>query len=176
MEERIDPRSIDAMKTFGTSLEDADDKFKALERRMTKFNQDMDTIRARTTDFGQSMKDIGQADSFKDATKSVNEFHDSLKNVQRIQQETNPAQMNQVAPKMVEPRAVPTEALGTPMERAPTESVNKVEINTIRIDVSGVTDKTDKDKLARDISNRVTKELKSKMGGPLSSGGYNRGV
>ena len=55
------------------------------------------------------------------------------------------------------------------------QPAQRVEIGTIRIDVSGVTDKTDKDKLARDISQRVARDLKSKMGGPLSSGGYNRG-
>lgn len=51
-----------------------------------------------------------------------------------------------------------------------------VEIGTIRIDVSGVTDKTDKQKLAEDIGKRVARELKAKMGGPFSNSGYNRGV
>lgn len=60
----------------------------------------------------------------------------------------------------------------TPVAEQPAQ---RVEIGTIRIDVSGVTDKTDKDKLARDISQRVARDLKSKMGGPLSSSGYNRG-
>lgn len=52
----------------------------------------------------------------------------------------------------------------------------RVEIGTIRIDVSGVTDKTDKQKLAEDISKRVARELKAKMGGSFSNSGYNRGV
>ena len=55
-------------------------------------------------------------------------------------------------------------------------TTNRVDIGTIRIDVSGVTDKTDKQKLAEDISARVSKSLQSKMGGPLSTGGYNRGM
>ena len=68
-----------------------------------------------------------------------------------------------------------------PMRAKPTTpttegATNKVDIGTIRIDVSGVTDKTDKQKLAEDISARVTKSLQSKMGGPLSTGGYNRGM
>ena len=60
----------------------------------------------------------------------------------------------------------------TPVAEQPAQ---RVEIGTIRIDVSGVTDKTDKDKLARDISQRVARDLKSKIGGPLSNSGYNKG-
>ena len=44
----------------------------------------------------------------------------------------------------------------------------------LRIDVSGVTDKTDKKALAKEISNMVTKELRSKMGGSLTQSGFNR--
>ena len=175
MDERIDPRSMEAMKTFGSSLEDADDKFKSLERRMTKFNRDMDTVRARTTDFSQSWKDMSKVDAFKDATKSIDEFQNSLEGVKRVQQEAGPPQMGQLQPRPVEPRATPAQPMGGPMQRTEAESVNRVDIGTIRIDVSGVTDKTDKEKLAKDISNRVAKELRSKMGGPMSSGGYNRG-
>lgn len=153
MEEKIDPRSVDAMKSFAASLEEADNKFKSLERRMSKFNTDMDTIRARTSDFGQSMKEMTRVESF----------------------ETSP-QMNATQASSTTATPAPVAPAGNTMARSPTDSVSKVEIGTIRIDVSGVTDKTDKEKLARDISNRVAKELKSKMGGPMSSGGYNRGV
>ena len=44
----------------------------------------------------------------------------------------------------------------------------------LRIDVSGITDKTDKQKLAKEISTMVTKELRSKMGGSLTQSGFNR--
>jgi len=44
----------------------------------------------------------------------------------------------------------------------------------LKIDVSGVTDKTDKQKLAKEISTMVTKELRSKMGGSLTQSGFNR--
>ena len=50
---------------------------------------------------------------------------------------------------------------------------NNVTVN-LRIDVSGVTDKTDKQKLAKEISTMVTKELRSKMGGSLTQSGFNR--
>jgi hypothetical protein len=44
----------------------------------------------------------------------------------------------------------------------------------LKIDVSGVTDKTDKRTLAKEISAMVTKELKSKIGGSLTQSGFNR--
>ena len=44
----------------------------------------------------------------------------------------------------------------------------------LKIDVSGVTDKTDKKALAKEISAMVTKELKSKIGGSLTQSGFNR--
>ena len=47
-------------------------------------------------------------------------------------------------------------------------------IINLRIDVSGVTDRTDKRALAKEISAMVTKELRTKIGGPLSQSGFNR--
>jgi len=52
-------------------------------------------------------------------------------------------------------------------------SQSNVTVN-LRIDVSGVTDKSDKQKLAKEISTMVTKELRSKMGGSLTQSGFNR--
>lgn len=52
-------------------------------------------------------------------------------------------------------------------------SQSNITIN-LRIDVSGVTDKSDKQKLAKEISTMVTKELRSKMGGSLTQSGFNR--
>ena len=50
---------------------------------------------------------------------------------------------------------------------------NNITVN-LKIDVSGVTDKTDKQKLAKEIGTMVTKELRSKMGGSLVRSGFNR--
>tara|TARA_R100001510_G_scaffold57511_1_gene65887 strand:+ start:5620 stop:6039 length:420 start_codon:yes stop_codon:yes gene_type:complete len=50
---------------------------------------------------------------------------------------------------------------------------NNITVN-LKIDVSGVTDKTDKQKLAKEIGTMVTKELRSKMGGSLVQSGFNR--
>ena len=44
----------------------------------------------------------------------------------------------------------------------------------LRIDVSGVTDRTDKRALAKEISAMVTKELRTKIGGPLVNSGFSR--
>ena len=64
-------------------------------------------------------------------------------------------------------------------ERKPTggavaqESQSNVTIN-LNIDVSGVTDRSDKRALAKEISAMVQKELRSKMGGPLNQSGFSR--
>lgn len=50
---------------------------------------------------------------------------------------------------------------------------NNVTVN-LRIDVSGVTDKTDKKALAKEISTMVTKELRTKLGGSMTQSGFNR--
>ena len=71
-----------------------------------------------------------------------------------------------------------------PMQQATAEGVaptpaggasqqNNVTVN-LKIDVSGVTDKTDKKALAKEISAMVTKELKSKIGGSLTQSGFSR--
>jgi len=53
------------------------------------------------------------------------------------------------------------------------ESQGNVTVN-LRIDVSGVTDRSDKKALAKEISAMVQKELRSKMGGPLNQSGFSR--
>jgi len=62
--------------------------------------------------------------------------------------------------------AIPTATGGASQE-------TNVTVN-LKIDVSGVTDKTDKRALAKEISAMVTKELKSKIGGSLTQSGFNR--
>lgn len=53
-------------------------------------------------------------------------------------------------------------------------SQNSITVN-LNIDVSGVTDRTDKKALAKEIGEMVSKELKSRMGGSLTQGGFYRG-
>ena len=56
---------------------------------------------------------------------------------------------------------------------SPQESPGDVTVN-LRIDVSGVTDRSDKRALAKEISAMVQKELRSKIGGPLNQSGFSR--
>ncbi len=56
---------------------------------------------------------------------------------------------------------------------AAASSTTNVTVN-LKIDVSGVTDKTDKKALAKEIGAMVTKELRAKMGGSLTQSGFNR--
>jgi ABC-type transporter Mla subunit MlaD len=84
-----------------------------------------------------------------DLTKSLKD----MSNTQPMQQATGDT-------------AIPTAAGGASQE-------TNVIVN-LKIDVSGVTDKTDKRALAKEISAMVTKELKSKIGGSLTQSGFNR--
>ena len=61
----------------------------------------------------------------------------------------------------------------TPTPAGGASQQNNVTVN-LKIDVSGVTDKTDKKALAKEISAMVTKELKSKIGGSLTQSGFSR--
>jgi len=56
---------------------------------------------------------------------------------------------------------------------AAASSTTNVTVN-LKIDVSGVTDKTDKRALAREIGAMVSKELRTKMGGSMTQSGFNR--
>ena len=53
------------------------------------------------------------------------------------------------------------------------ETPGDITVN-LRIDVSGVTDRSDKRALAKEISAMVQRELRSKMGGPLNQSGFSR--
>ena len=70
---------------------------------------------------------------------------------------------------------------GAPLSRA-TEPAGFTNANqepanvtvNLRIDVSGVTDRSDKRALAKQISEMVTKEVRSKLGGSFTQSGFNR--
>jgi hypothetical protein len=155
----IDPKTVEAMKIFRMETDKVNDKFKKLEQHMSKFSRDINMANVRTVDFAKSWKAMSKIDAFADANKSLSQMNQGMK------------EFHAVRKKGGEARPAPA-----PTETAQPEQGSKVEIGTLRIDVSGVTDKTDKEKLARDISQRVTRTLKTQTGGPVSSGGYNRGL
>lgn len=156
VDEQLDPKTVEAMKTFRMEADSANEIFRKLERHMGNFTRKMNMANVRTMDFADSWKAVGKVDALASANKSLDAFQKKVAEVQKI--DVNTAD---------KAKAV------TPTTEATT---NRVDIGTIRIDVSGVTDKTDKQKLAEDISARVSRSLQSKMGGPLSTGGYNRGM
>lgn len=159
VEDKIDPKSLEAMKIFTMETDKANDKFKKLEQHMSKFTRDMNMANVRTLDFARNWKAMSKIDAFANANKSLNQMNQSMKDFTAVRKGADTQQASPRATETVLP-----------------EQSSKVEIGTLRIDVSGVTDKTDKEKLARDISQRVTRALKTQTGGPVSSGGYNRGL
>ena len=159
VEDKIDPRSVEAMKIFRMETDKVNDKFKKLEQHMSKFTRDMNMANVRTMDFARNWKAMSKIDAFANANKSLNQMNQSMKDFTAVKKGANTQPAAPVA-----------------REPAPIEQASKVDIGTLRIDVSGVTDKTDKEKLARDISQRVTRALKTQTGGPVSSGGFNRGL
>ena len=108
-----------------------------------------------------SMKDLqGQMDKFTNSmamTKThATDLKDSFKQVSNNQ---------------------PTQQTNTTNTRRPATTAaeqSNVTIN-LKIDVGGVTDRSDKKALAKEIGEMVSKELKSRMGGSLTQSGFYRG-
>ena len=146
----IDPKTVEAMRTFRVEAENANEVFRKLERHMNKFTRKMNMANVHTMDFQKNLRDIQRM-------KLDVPDHKTSKQGEKRKTKAPPERDEKPKSKQEAP-------------------VTRVEIGTIRIDVSGVTDKTDKQKLAEDISTKVARELKSKMGGQLSNGGYYRGM
>mgnify|MGYP003657818021 CR=1 FL=1 len=126
----------------------------------------MDKFKKYSKEAGENMKALQQQmDKFSKSMEmtKVNstDLTASLKNMEKSQ----PFQ------KMMGEPASQTQMAGGAGAGAGPQS--NVTVN-LKIDVSGVTDKTDKQKLAKEISTMVTKELRSKMGGSLTQSGFNR--
>ena len=153
----IDPRSVDAMENFKKYSEEAQKNMRALQQQMDKFTNSMSMTKAHSTDLRESLRQMGGIEPFK-------QMEESIKGVQEGLEKTMSARQAPMA---------------APAERRPIgatggdEDHNNITVN-LRIDVSGVTDRTDKRSLAKEISAMVQKELRSKIGGPLSSSGFSR--
>ena len=147
----IDPRTVEAMKVFRMETENANEVFRKLERHMNSFTNRLNIANVRTVDFARGWKD--------------------MRDMQLELPDVNTGRAADIPERPTTKEATPGNT------RARQElPVNRVDIGTIRIDVSGVTDKTDKQKLADEISQKVAKSLQSSMGGPLTNSGYNRGM
>ena len=153
----IDPRSVDAMDKFKQYSQEASQNMKNLQQQMDKFTNSMAMTKTHTTDLRESLRQMGAAKPFQQMEESIKEVQSGLEKSMKSPQMTQRS--------MSERRPIG----GT---QAPEEQSN-VTVN-LRIDVRGVTDKSDKRQLAKEISTMVMKEMRSKMGGPLNTSGFNR--
>tara|TARA_R100001509_G_scaffold164566_1_gene142668 strand:+ start:370 stop:849 length:480 start_codon:yes stop_codon:yes gene_type:complete len=152
----IDPRSVEAMEKFKNYSKEAQQNMQSLQQQMDKFTNSMSMTKGHTQDLTEALRNIGNTQPFQQMEESIKEVQSGLEQtMNRTQSPVN--NINR------EPINTATQATS-----APDITVN------LRIDVSGVTDKTDKKTLAKEISNMVTKELRSKMGGSLTQSGFNR--
>lgn len=153
---QIDPRSVEAMENFKNYSKEAQQNMQSLQQQMDKFTNSMAMTKGHTQDLTEALRNIGNTQPFQQMEESIKEVQSGLEQtMNRTQSPVN--NMNR------EPANATTQATSSP----------DVTVN-LRIDVSGVTDKTDKKALAKEISNMVTKELRSKMGGSLTQSGFNR--
>ena len=152
----IDPRSVEAMEKFKEYSKSAKDSMQALQQQMDKFTNSMSMTKSNTKDLTESLRNLSNLEPF-------HQIEDSIKEVQTGLEQT--MNLTQAPATGVNREPIATAGQAT---SAPDITVN------LRIDVSGVTDKSDKKALAKEISNMVTKELRSKMGGSLTQSGFNR--
>lgn len=153
----IDPKNVEAMENFKRYAEESQQSMKALQQTMDKFTASMAMTKTHTTDLRESLRNISNIQPFQQMEESIKEVQTGLEKTLNNRQTTGTAAGGLE-------RKIPT---ANEQEQA------NVTVN-LRIDVSGVTDKTDKRKLANEISAMVTKELKTKIGGPLTNSGFNR--
>tara|TARA_R110002051_G_scaffold315830_3_gene394695 strand:- start:194 stop:676 length:483 start_codon:yes stop_codon:yes gene_type:complete len=153
----IDPRSVEAMEKFKQYSQEAGQNMKNLQQQMDKFTNSMAMTKTHTTDLRESLRQMGASQPFQQMEESIKEVQSGLEKSMKSPQMTQRS--------MSERR--PIGGAQTPEEQG------NVTVN-LRIDVSGVTDKSDKRQLAKEISTMVMKEMRSKMGGPLNTSGFNR--
>ena len=153
----IDPRSVDAMEKFKQYSQEASQNMKNLQQQMDKFTNSMAMTKTHTTDLRESLRQMGATQPFQQMEESIKEVQSGLEKSMK-------------SPQMTQRSMSERRPIGG--AQTPEEQVN-VTVN-LRIDVSGVTDKSDKRQLAKEISTMVMKEMRSKMGGPLNTSGFNR--
>ena len=153
MDENIDPRSVDAMRTFAEYSEDSSKNINRLRDEVSGFNRVLNASHTRTRDLREALRQM----------QSI----EPMRNVQNVLED---AQQTAFRP--------PQQADGgvNQQDIKPIEQNQNVNIGTLKVDVSGVTDKSDKKKLAEEISAQVAKNLRSKLGGSMQNTGLNRGI
>jgi hypothetical protein len=157
VDENFDPRSAESMKKFGDYAENANAKMDQLKKQMVEFNKSMAMSGVKVQDFSNSLRNLSKETPFEGFSESIEEVRGGLEATKT---------KNNNSTSRGEQRRPPTSS-------QPTQNIT---IQTLKVDVSGVTDQTDKRKLAKEISKMVSKELRSKVGGGMSNTGFNRGA
>jgi hypothetical protein len=155
VDEKIDTGTMESMKRFSEFSEKSRNNMRSLREEIQEFNKVMNAAHSTTDSLRESLRQMSNVQPAQPITEALEAERTTATTNARIANAPTPAQ-SQAA--------------------EPVGMSQNVTINTLRIDVSGVTDRSDKRALAREISEMVTKELRAKMGGPLSTSGLNRGV
>ena len=153
MDENLDPRTVDSMRRFAEFSDDSIKNILRLREELSGFNRTMNVSHTRTRDLREALRQM----------QSI----EPMRNVQGVLEEAQQTAFS------------PTPAADTPQQTQPAGSVEQnqnVNIGAIKIDVSGITDRSDKKKLAEELGAMVSKQLRSKMGGSLQNSGVSRGI
>jgi hypothetical protein len=153
VDENIDPRTVDSVKKFSEYSEAAHKNMEGLRKQIREFNKVMNVSHTRTRDLRESLRQMQNIEP--------------MRNVQSALEESR---MEAMRPSQQPDPVAPTRPA------TPTDTNHNVNISTLKIDVSGVTDRSDKQKLAKELSAMVSKELRTKMGGSRQNSGMNRGI
>lgn len=192
----VDKRTLDMMKAFNEESEKAKKLFNELSNETMRFNEQASNAHVEATKMSDAFSKMAKIPAFEEAQASFADIKDTMKEVKKDMQnmsESFKSPMKEEVRKdmkemkesfksqQVRQTITPTTRREEPERRMERREEAKsmtstVNIQTLRIDVSGVTDKTDKRRLAEDISKMVSTELKRKMGGPMSNTGYDRGA
>ena len=191
----VDKRTLDMMQAFTKESEKAKQLFGELRSETMRFNEQAGNAHVEATRIADAFSKMSKISAFDEAQESFQSLKENMEEVKNVDLSSLGEAVDGLKKGMSEAfdpkKAVETLKPQTPMVREPAvkqdifqkekkdkpaSTTHNVNIQTLRVDVSGVTDRTDKKKLANEISEMVTKSLKRKMGGPASNTGYDRGA
>lgn len=153
VDENLDPRTVDSMRRFAEYSDDSTKNIMRLRDELSGFNRTMNVSHTRTRDLREALRQM----------QSI----EPMRNVQSVLEEAQQTAM---------PLPQQADALSPNQQGGSVEQNQNVNIGAIKIDVSGITDRSDKKKLAEELGAMVSKQLRSKMGGSLQNSGINRGI
>lgn len=153
VDENLDPRTVDSMRRFAEYSDDSTKNMNRLRDELSGFNRIMNVSHTRTRDLREALRQM----------QSI----EPMRNVQGVLEE---AQQTAFRPPQQ------TDTLPQNQPAGSVEQNQNVNIGAIKIDVSGITDRSDKKKLAEELGAMVSKQLRSKMGGSLQNSGVSRGI